>query len=288
MKKQPGVNGEWIPVSLHERVQQSALPSLVALGTPAMVQIQYAFSDGWGAGGWVLPAAIWLYGLLFWFISTGRQLLRPKRWQWTDAALEEQQRYWTEGRKASRRFWGFWWVRFPIGLLFLSYGVHLFESTDFSMQWLSLILLMSAFVTPFVFVAELALLPLVLLLVFAYLAVVVAVPLSVIIMLGCLGTVATVLMAIAQRAQRPSKPPEEAPSEAKNAESAAAESADTPVADTTADAGTVAGNGAAAEAVAPNDSAGEPVAQLPPPETAASPAANFNAPATAVPANRAQ
>lgn len=206
MKKQPGVNGDWIPVSLPQRVQETALPSLVALGVPALVQTQYAFSDGWGERGWVLPAAIWLYGLLFWLVSSGRQLVQAKRWQWTEAAIEEQQRYWTEGRKLSRRFWGNWWVRFPIGLVFLSYGVQLFESADFSLQWLSLILLMSAFVTPFVFVAELALLPLVLVLIFAYLAVVVAVPLSLIVMLGSLALVATVLMAIAQRAQRPPKP----------------------------------------------------------------------------------
>lgn len=210
MKKQPGVNGDWIPVSLPQRVQETALPSLVALGVPALVQTQYVFSDGWGERGWVLPALIWLYGLLFWIVSSGRQLVRAKRWQWTEAAIEEQQRYWTEGRKLSRRFWGNWWVRFPIGLLFLSYGVQLFESADFSLQWLSLILLMSAFVTPFVFVAELALLPLVLVLIFAYLAVVIAVPLSLIAMLGCLGLVATVLMAIAQRAQRPAKPAKDA------------------------------------------------------------------------------
>lgn len=288
MKKQPGVNGDWIPVSLHERVHHAALPSIVALGTPAIVQTQYAFSDGWGDRGWVLPAAIWLYGLLFWIMSTGRQLVRSKRWEWTEAALEEQQRYWTEGRKASRRFWGFWWVRFPIGLLFLSYGVHLFGSQDFSVQWLSLILLMSAFVTPFVFVAELALLPLVILLMFAYLAVVVSVPLSVIVMLGCLGMVATVLMAIAQRAQRPPKPAKDvatAPAaEAKPAEPAAGEE---PVAPAPADAG----EPAAAEAATVADGAGtadaaQPVAQLPAPEPAdAEPLQPAAAP---VPAERAQ
>lgn len=270
MKKQPGVNGDWIPVSLHERVHHAALPSIVALGVPAIVQIQYAFSDGWGDRGWVLPAAIWLYGLLFWIMSTGRQLFRSRRWQWTEAALEEQQRYWTEGRKASRRFWGFWWVRFPIGLLFLSYGVHLFGSTDFSVQWLSLILLMSAFVTPFVFVAELALLPLVIVLMFAYLAVVVSVPLSLIIMLGCLGMVATVLMAIAQRAQRPPKPVKDVAGEpvaqAKAAEDVAGdEAARPPPAE--------AGEQAAAEPAAVADGgtaadAGVPVAQLPAPEPA--------------------
>ncbi len=259
MKKQPGVNGDWIPVSLHERVHQAALPSLVALGTPAIVQTQYAFSDGWGEGGWILPAAIWLYGLLFWITSTGRQLLSPKRWQWTEAAIEEQQRYWTEGRKASRRFWGFWWVRFPIGLLFLSYGVHLFGSTDFSAQWLSLILLMSAFVTPFVFVAELVLLPLVLVLIFAYLALAVAVPLSVIVMLGCLGMVATILMAIAQRAQRPPAPAEAlAEQEAKPADTSAKAPAEqaTPSGENSAD--TPAGPDEDAADQASNSAAGLP------------------------------
>ncbi len=242
MKKQPGVNGDWIPVSLPERVQQAALPSLVSLGTPALVQTQYAFSDGWGERGWILPAVFWLYGLLFWMMSSGRQLMRPKRWEWTEAAIEEQQRYWTEGRKASRRFWGFWWVRFPIGLLFLAYGVHLLGNADFSIQWLSLILLMSAFITPFVFVAELALLPLVLLLVFAYLAVVVAVPLSVIVMLGCLGMVATLMLAIARRAPRPPVPAKEESSQPaqpqENPASAPADEAEGQPAGTPADAGT--------------------------------------------------
>lgn len=271
MKKQPGVNGDWIPVSLHERVHHAALPSIVALGVPAIVQTQYAFSDGWGDRGWVLPAAIWLYGLLFWIVSTGRQLMRPKRWQWTEAALEEQQRYWTEGRKASRRFWGFWWVRFPIGLLFLSYGVHLFGSSDFSVQWLSLILLMSAFVTPFVFVAELALLPLVILLMFAYLAVVVSVPLSVIVMLGCLGMVATVLMAIAQRAQRPAKAAKET---GVGAEAPAKAAGEEPAGDTTAQPAPADGGEPMSAEPAPTaevaeaDHAGQPVAQLPAPDSA--------------------
>lgn len=288
MKKQPGVNGDWIPVSLHERVHHAALPSIVALGTPAIVQTQYAFSDGWGDRGWVLPAAIWLYGLLFWILSTGRQLFRSRRWQWTEAALDEQQRYWTEGRKASRRFWGFWWVRFPIGLLFLSYGVHLFGSTDFSVQWLSLILLMSAFITPFVFVAELALLPLVIVLMFAYLAVVVSVPLSLIIMLGCLGMVATVLMAIAQRAQRPPKPAKEvAGAPTAQAKAADAVAGDEPATLAQAEVSDPAEAGSAPLAdEAATANAGEPVAQLPAPEPVeASPLQPAAAP---VPAERAQ
>ncbi len=291
MKKQPGVNGDWIPVSLHERVHHAALPSIVALGTPAIVQTQYALGDGWGDRGWVLPAAIWLYGLLFWIMSTGRQLVRSKRWEWTEAALDEQQRYWTEGRKASRRFWGFWWVRFPIGLLFLSYGVHLFGSKDFSAQWLSLILLMSAFVTPFVFVAELALLPLLIVLMFAYLAVVVSVPLSLIVMFGCLGMVATVLMAMAQRAQRPPKPAKDAGKDA--AKEPATEPASAAAAATNAAAAPEqgqAGDPAAADAVPVADDAAttdatQPVPQLPAPEAEASSLQPASAP---VPAERAQ
>lgn len=276
MKKQPGVNGDWIPVSLHERVHQSALPSIVSLGTPALVQTQYAFSDGWGAHGWVLPAVIWFYGLLFWIMSSGRQLVSAKRWQWTEAALEEQQRYWTEGRKASRRFWGFWWVRFPIGLVFLSYGVYLLESHDFSAQWLSLILLMSAFVTPFVFVAELVLLPLVIVLMFAYLAVVESVPLSVIIMLGVLGMLATVLMAIAQRAKRPTKPVPVAEQEAVAAADAPAAAA-TDASDTGAAAGAPpSDDSASGETPSPDATEAQPVADAaaePSPDTAPAPAA---------------
>lgn len=206
MKKEPGVNGDWVPVSMEERVHNAAIPSLVALGTPMLVQVQYAFSDGWGDRGWLMPSVIWFYGVLFWVMSTGRQLFSSKRWEWTPEALEEKYRYWTDARKASRRFWGHWWVRFPIGLLFLAYGVHAFESKDFSTQWVSLILLMSGFLTPFVFVAELALLPLVIIAMFAYLAVVVAIPISVIVMMSVLALMASVMTAMARRDPKPAKP----------------------------------------------------------------------------------
>ncbi len=207
MKKQPGVNGNWVPVSMQERVHEAAMPSIVALGTPALVQMQYAYSDGWGDRGWVLPAAIWIYGLMFWMISTGRQLFSSKRWEWTGEALEEKYRYWTDARRNSRRFWGHWWVRFPIGLLFISYGVHTLGSKDFSLQWLSLILLMSAFVTPFVFVAELALLPLVIIAMFSYLAVIIAIPISVIIMMAALALLFTVMVVMARRGPKPPQRP---------------------------------------------------------------------------------
>ncbi len=203
MKKEPGVNGEWIPVSLDERVANATIPSLVSLGVPAAVQTQYAFSDGWGDAGWILPVVVWAYGLLFWFMSTATQLLRPKRWEWTEAALEEKYRYWSAARVASSRFWGHWWVRFPIGLLFIAYGVHTLLQPDFTAQWISWIMLMCAFITPFVFVAEMALLPLSIVIVVGYLALVTFVPMSVMIMLGCLGTLATVMMAAQGRAARP-------------------------------------------------------------------------------------
>ena len=264
MKKEPGVNGDWVPVSMEERVHEAAIPSLVALGTPMLVQVQYAFSDGWGDRGWLMPSVIWFYGVLFWAMSTGRQLFSSKRWEWTPEALEEKYRYWIDARKASRRFWDHWWVRFPIGLLFLAYGVHAFESKDFSTQWVSLILLMSGFVTPFVFVAELALLPLVIIAMFAYLAVIIAIPISVILMMSVLALMATVMTAMARRDPKPPKPTKDAA-----ANDAKAPAADAPDAPATAP--------ATAETATP---AAEPAAQLPAPEPApdAPVAANIPAP----------
>ncbi len=210
MKKEPGVNGDWIPVSLHERISNAVIPSLVALGTPAAVQTQYAFNIEDKPLDWVLPLVIWVYGLLFWIVSTGTQLIRSKHWKWTDEAIEEQQRYWSDARIASRKFWGHWWVRFPIGLLFLSLGVHALLSKDFTAEWISLILLMFAFLTPFVFVAEMVMLPLMIVLVIAYLALVTLVPMSVIIMLTVLAMFAIMLMVMSQRSKLPVKrtPPE--------------------------------------------------------------------------------
>jgi len=210
MKKEPGVNGDWIPVSMEERVHNAAIPSIVALGTPMLVQVQYAFSSGFGERGWLMPAVIWIYGVLFWVMSTAIQLFSAKRWEWTPEALEEKYRYWTDARKASRHFWGHWWVRFPIGLLLLAYGVHAAESGDFATQWVGVILLMSGFLTPFVFVAELVLLPLVIIAIFAYLAVVIAIPISVIIMMAVLALMATMMVAMARRDPRPPAPRKDA------------------------------------------------------------------------------
>jgi hypothetical protein len=231
MKKEPGVNGEWIPVSAHERVSIAAVPTFVTLGTPAVVQTWYAFTTQSGSGSWILPLMIWIYGLMFWIISTGIQLVKSKRWEWTDEALAQQRRYISNGRVASRKFWGHWWVRFPIGLLFLSVGIHALLSRDFNAQWISFILLMCAFVTPFVFVAEMAALPLILFLLIGFMGVVAVMPMSVIIMLVVLTMVATVLMVMDQRSrQRPKRPK---PEEKKDDKPAAQEAAtDTPAADT--------------------------------------------------------
>ncbi len=229
MKKEPGVNGDWVPVSMQERVHAAAIPSVITLGTPMLIQVQYAFSNGWGERGWLLPSVIWFYGVLFWALSSGIDLVRSKRWEWTPEALEEKYRYWSDARRASRRFWGHWWVRFPIGLLFLAYGVHGIESKDFSTEWVSLILLMSAFITPFVFVAELALLPLVIIVMFAYLALIVAIPISVIIMLSVLALLATMMMALSRRDPKPptrkDEPPKDAATEAAAAPAAPAAAA---------------------------------------------------------------
>ena len=230
MKKEPGVNGEWIPVSAHERVSIAAVPTFVTLGAPAVVQTWYAFTTQSGPGSWVLPLMIWIYGLMFWIISTGIQLFKSKRWEWTDEALAQQRRYISDGRVASRKFWGHWWVRFPIGLLFLSVGIHALLSKDFTAQWISFILLMCAFVTPFVFVAEMAALPLVLFLLIGFMGVVAVMPLSVIIMLVVLASVAIVLMVMDQRSRR--RPQRPKPEEKKEDKPAAQEAAtETPPAD---------------------------------------------------------
>lgn len=207
MKKQPGINGDYIILSREERLSNATIPTLVSLGTPAAVQTLYAFSPDQGPADWIMPLILWLYGLVFWFNSEGFQLVKAKHWQWTEDAIEEQQRYMSDTRVASRRFWGNWWVRFPVGLLFLSVGVHAMFSKDFSAQWISFILLMSAFVTPFVFIAELAMLPVAILVVLGLMAVVTFTPTSVIIMLAALGLFATLVMAQNIRAKQPQKKP---------------------------------------------------------------------------------
>ncbi|MEY4208871.1 MAG: hypothetical protein RLZZ20_2023 [Pseudomonadota bacterium] len=206
MKKQPGINGDYLILSRDERMALATLPTLVTLGTPAAVQTVYAFSPDMGPIDWALPLVLWIYGLLFWFNSEGIHLFKAKKWEWTEEAIEEQQRYMSDTRIASRRFWKKWWVRFPIGLLFMSVGIHALFSRDFTAQWLSFILLMSAFVTPFVFIAELAMLPLAILIVLGFMAVVTLTPTSVIIMLAVLAMFATVVLAQNVRASQLQKP----------------------------------------------------------------------------------
>lgn len=205
MKKQPGINGDYIFLSREERLSNATIPTLVSLGIPAAVQTLFAFSPDQGPLDWLLPLILWLYGLVFWFNSEGVQLVRAKQWKWTEEAIEEQQRYMSDTRIASRRFWGHWWVRFPLGLLFLAVGIQAMFSKDFSAQWISFILLMSAFVTPFVFIAELAMLPVVIVLVLGVMAVVTFTPTSVIIMLALLGLFATLVMAQNIRDNQPKK-----------------------------------------------------------------------------------
>jgi hypothetical protein len=85
---------------MQERVNSAAIPSIVTLGTPMLIQVQYAFSNGWGERGWLLPSVIWFYGVLFWALSSGIDLVRSKRWEWTPEALEEKYRYWSDARRA--------------------------------------------------------------------------------------------------------------------------------------------------------------------------------------------
>ena len=265
MKKEPGVNGEWVPVSIEDRVADATIPSLVSLGIPAAVQTQFAFSDGWGEAGWILPVVVWVYGLLFWFMSTGIALLRPKRWEWTEAALEEKYRYWSAARVASSRFWGHWWVRFPIGLLFIAYGIHTLLQPDFTAQWISWIMLMCAFITPFVFVAEMALLPLSIVIVVGYLALVTFVPMSLMIMLGFLAMLATMMMAVQKRAPKPLKKDKPEAKEGKAADAPA----DAAAGAAAAAEGAAEGEGAAADAPAAEsgtDAAEGEAAALPAPE----------------------
>lgn len=206
MKKQPGVNGDWVAVDRDQRLSSAALPTIVTLGTPAAIQLATSFSPEPSATNWVLPLVFWIYGLLFWFTSTAGGLFKRQRWVWTDEALAEQRRFISDARAHSQAFWAHWWVRFPIGALFLSTGILALMSKDFTLQWISFVLLLSAFVTPFVFMAELALLPLCIGLVVGLLAVVVLMPLAVTVMLCVVGLVATVIMVQNRRSNRPPPP----------------------------------------------------------------------------------
>ena len=270
MKKQPGINGDYIILSREERLSNATIPTLVSLGTPAAVQTLYAFSPDQGPADWIMPLILWLYGLVFWFNSEGFQLVKAKHWQWTEEAIEEQQRYMSDTRIASRRFWGNWWVRFPVGLLFLGVGVQAMFSKDFSAQWISFILLMSAFVTPCVFIAEMAMLLVAILVVLGLMAVVTFTPTSVIIMLAALGLFATLVMAQNIRAKQPQKKAKKENKKEEPVLDKPAEPAPPALPAAAAPAAEVSGDPAVAELPAPSADAqnaeATPVAEVTPPE----------------------
>jgi hypothetical protein len=227
MKKEPGINGNWIELSRDERLSNAGLSSFVTLGTPAAIQVATSMTDAEGSG-WLLNVIYWVYCAIFWLASTAVPLFRRKRWEWTSDALAEQRRYLSDTRVKSKIYWGHWWVRFPIGLLFLSAGIHGLTSTDFSIQWVSFVLLLLAFITPFVFMAELALLPLFIVLMLAMLGLVSVMPFSVIIMLAIAGMVTTVVMAQNRRNKLPPKPKSEKPVKDDKSDQAAQAEADEP------------------------------------------------------------
>ncbi len=231
MQKKPGMNGEWIPVSREERNAGLRLTSAVTLGTPAAIHAASTIGPGLGKYTWLVALMFWAYGLLFWMTSAGAQLFRSKRWEWTKEALEEQRQY--ERGQESKRFWAFWWVRFPIGLFFLSVGMYAFLLEDFMLQWISVMFLMVGFVTPFVFMVQLVVLPLSLIVTLALLGVVTLLPTGLIVMLGIIGIGAIMLVAINRRSILTAKkklikqpyeeviPPEEAKPDDAAAEAAA-------------------------------------------------------------------
>jgi len=203
MKKQQGINGEWIPVSPDARLSQAVIPTLVTLGTPAVIQIATSMSANTDDFSGLLTVIFWIYGVLFWVTSTGVNLFRTTRWEWSAAALAEQRRYLSDARQTSQAFWAHWWVRFPIGIVFLAAGLQALISGDSSLQLMSFVLLLSAFVTPFVFMAELALLPLCLGLVLGLLTVVTLLPVLVTVMLSMVALLATIMMVKNRRASLP-------------------------------------------------------------------------------------
>ena len=116
--------------------------------------------------------------------------------------MEEQRFY--ERNKESQIFWGYWWVRFPIGLFFLSIGLYAFLLEDFMLQWISVLFLMVGFVTPFVFMMELVLLPLSVIVILALLGVVALLPTALMVMFGLIGMGVTVAIAPKRRSKLPS------------------------------------------------------------------------------------
>jgi len=203
MKKKVGVNGNWVSVSTQQRLAQAGLPSLVTLGMPAAIHTLISFNvEGAEQLAWFVSLIFWAYGLLFWWTSTGKALMRRQRWEWTQEALDERQRYVSDARARSKEFWGHWWVRFPIGLLFLVTGIFALGSPHIALQLLSILLLMMAFVTPFVFMTELLLLPISVGLILMVFAVVDRMPVSLIVLFGVAAIAAVFIMVLNRRSQQ--------------------------------------------------------------------------------------
>lgn len=203
MQKKPGINGDWIPLTREERHAGLRLTSAITLGTPAAIHAATTVGPGLGKYTWLVALIFWAYGLLFWITSAGAQLFRTKRWEWTKEALEEQSQY--EHGQESKKFWGYWWVRFPIGLFFLSVGMYAFLLEDFMLQWISIMFLMVGFVTPFVFMVQLLVLPLSLIVILALLGVVALLPTALIVMLGIIGMGAIMIVAMNRRSMLAAK-----------------------------------------------------------------------------------
>ncbi len=203
MKKKVGVNGNWVSVSSQQRLAQAGLPTLVTLGMPAAIHTLIAFNvEGAEQLEWFVSLIFWAYGLLFWWTAAGKGLMRRQRWEWTAAAIDEQRRYVSDARARSKEFWGHWWVRFPIGLLFLMTGLFTLGSPYIAMQLLSILLLMMAFVTPFVFMAELLLLPLSVASILAVFTVIDRIPVSIIILFGVAALAAVFVLVQSRRSSQ--------------------------------------------------------------------------------------
>ena len=203
MKKIPGVNGDWIPVTREERMEGVGLPTAITLGTPLAVHTALAIDPNQGKLTWLAILCFWMYGFLFWVTAIATQMFRRKRWEWTPEALEEQRMF--DPHIDSKAFWAHWWVRFPIGLLFMSIGMYAFLLDDFILQWISVLFLLLGFVIPFVFMVELALLPLSMVVVLALLGVVELLPLPLIVMFSIAGMLVIVVVAQKQSAMLPKK-----------------------------------------------------------------------------------
>ena len=239
MKKIPGVNGDWIPVTREERMEGVGLPTAITLGTPLAVHTALAIDPHQGKLTWLAILCFWMYGFLFWVTAIATQMFRRKRWEWTPEALEEQRMF--DPHIDSKAFWAHWWVRFPIGLLFMSIGMYAFLLDDFILQWISVLFLLLGFVIPFVFMVELALLPLSMVVVLALLGVVELLPLPLIVMFSIAGMLVIVVIAQKQSAMQPKKikkikKPESAKTPTADAAPAATDTAAAPAGETATDA----------------------------------------------------